>query len=576
MYTITMNGSVLYHPTEERLMIASGILTQSANTADTFEFSLYPDHPHYALIQKLNTTVELFDNNIRIFRGRVLNRTFDLQNRQTIVCEGVLAYFADTIVHPYEFSGTVKEYLDALVYTHNEQVQDFRTFEVGRVDVSPEGDVETIYRYNSTYPTVLQEITTQLTDKLGGFLVITYRKSEDNPEREITVLNYLNLNPRQNFPEGLVPKSKQRIELGSNILDLKLSQSGEEFATAIIPLGATIDTSPPEELEPPVEESRRSGTRLKPLDLTLVKEPRVTIRSVTENGVDFVYNNEAEQKFGRIIKTVIFDDVTSPVDLWHKGNRELGKALNEVSYLEISAADLSQTDASIDDYRFLEYVDVFSAGNQIEGELLIVNLVTDILNPANSVLTVGSEHGLFSHSVIDNSQRIETIAVGGGTKSEVIDIFNRIISMRSSISQTASSILSTVASEYTTKNEAGQWIRESFETNFGQLDSSFEMTFSRMVEIVTKYQGDVQSQFSVRDSYIKFVDGTIILGVLGSPYRVEISNDRMSFFQDNHQVAYLSNDHLFVEDGKFLNSLKIGDFAFLPRTNGNLSFVRWT
>ena len=575
MYTITLNGSVLYHPMEERLMIASGVLTQSANAADTFEFSLYPDHPHYPLIQKLSTTIELFDNNTRIFRGRVLNRTFDLQNRQTVICEGVLAYFADSVVPPYEFNGTVRAYLEALVESHNEQVQDFRIFEVGQIDVSPEGE-ETIYRYNSTYPTVLQEITSQLTDKLGGFLVVTYRRSEENPDREVAVLNYLNLNPRQNFPGGLVPKSRQRIELGSNILDLKLSQSGEDFATAIIPLGAVIDTSPPEEPIPPVEVSQKIGRKLSPLNLMLVREPRVTIRSVTEEGLDYVYNSDAVEKFGRIVKTVIFDDVTSPVELWHKGNRELGKALNEVSYLEISAADLSQTDASIDDYRFLEYVDVISDGNQIEGELLIVNLVTDILNPANSTLTVGSEHGMFSHSVIDNSKRIENVVVGGGTKSEVIDIFNRIISMRTSISQTESSILSTVAREYTTKNEAGQLVRESFETNFEQLERSFGMSFTSMVETVTKYQGEVQSQFSRRDSYINFVDGTIILGILGSPYRVEISYDRMSFFQDNHQVAYLSNNHLFVEDGKFLNSLKVGDFAFLPRSNGNLSFVRWT
>ena len=33
-------------------------------------------------------------------------------------------------------------------------------------------------------------------------------------------------------------------------------------------------------------------------------------------------------------------------------------------------------------------------------------------------------------------------------------------------------------------------------------------------------------------------------------------------------------DQLFVTDGHFINSLQLGNFAFIPRTNGNLSFKK--
>ena len=40
------------------------------------------------------------------------------------------------------------------------------------------------------------------------------------------------------------------------------------------------------------------------------------------------------------------------------------------------------------------------------------------------------------------------------------------------------------------------------------------------------------------------------------------------------EVAYFSNNQLIITDGHFLNSLRIGAFAWVPRENGNLSLVK--
>ena len=48
----------------------------------------------------------------------------------------------------------------------------------------------------------------------------------------------------------------------------------------------------------------------------------------------------------------------------------------------------------------------------------------------------------------------------------------------------------------------------------------------------------------------------------------------MAFYDSGAEVAYLSNNRLYVTDGEFINSLILGKFAFLPRKNGNLSFVK--
>ena len=74
--------------------------------------------------------------------------------------------------------------------------------------------------------------------------------------------------------------------------------------------------------------------------------------------------------------------------------------------------------------------------------------------------------------------------------------------------------------------------------------------------------------------YIQFEDGDIILGQKGNAFTQRITNKKNSFYEDGAEVAYFSGRKLNVYDGEFINSLKLGKFAFLPRTNGNLSFKK--
>ena len=55
---------------------------------------------------------------------------------------------------------------------------------------------------------------------------------------------------------------------------------------------------------------------------------------------------------------------------------------------------------------------------------------------------------------------------------------------------------------------------------------------------------------------------------------LKIQNDRISFMQGGTEVAYFSNRKLYVTDGEYINSLKVGKYSFFPRANGNLSFKK--
>lgn len=70
-----------------------------------------------------------------------------------------------------------------------------------------------------------------------------------------------------------------------------------------------------------------------------------------------------------------------------------------------------------------------------------------------------------------------------------------------------------------------------------------------------------------------FSENGLIIGKSGNPVTLRVINDRVAFYMNNSEVAYLSNNKLYVTQAEVLTRLKIGKFAFEPQTNGNLSLI---
>lgn len=111
---------------------------------------------------------------------------------------------------------------------------------------------------------------------------------------------------------------------------------------------------------------------------------------------------------------------------------------------------------------------------------------------------------------------------------------------------------------------------------FEQTQSGFEFTFNTLTNTVTQLGNQVSTTYEEQLKYIKFIDGEIWLGKdpEGSEddFKVVISNEKIRFLQNNVEVAYLSNNQLYITNGQILNRLDLGQFAFFPRDNGNLTF----
>ena len=143
----------------------------------------------------------------------------------------------------------------------------------------------------------------------------------------------------------------------------------------------------------------------------------------------------------------------------------------------------------------------------------------------------------------------------------------------SDIARTADEIVLTVSEQYALKSDTDRLVSE-ISTQIEQTNEDVTIRFNQFSADIEDIVNGTDAEFELIRKYIRFVDGSIMLGELGNELELKISNDRISFLQDNVEVAYFSDNKLYVTDGHFINSLQLGEFAFIPRANGNLSFKK--
>ena len=112
-----------------------------------------------------------------------------------------------------------------------------------------------------------------------------------------------------------------------------------------------------------------------------------------------------------------------------------------------------------------------------------------------------------------------------------------------------------------------------------QFADGWSFDFTTIQETVTQLGDELTTVTTEQLKYIKFIDGEIWLGRDPDPgeddFKVVISNERIRFLQNNVEVAYISNNQLYITNAKVTRRLDIGNFAFFPRDNGNLT-LRFT
>lgn len=344
----------------------------------------------------MKSQISVYHGDEEIFCGRVIEVKEDFYKRQKIFCEGELAYLNDSVQRPKKYQRmTVRGYLESLLSVHNAQVEDSKKFQVGAVTVTDPND--SIYRYTNWEKT-MDVIKSDLIKSLGGYLFV--RK-----ENGIRYIDYL---------AELPTKSTQTVEFGKNLLDFTKNFDVTDLATAIIPLGAKINSSDTS-------------------DNPSVLEERLTIKDIN-NGNDFLFNQEAVNNYGWIFKTVIWDNVNTTTALKRKGEQYLASAQFENMTIEAKAIDMNFVDGS-ERLKLGELIRVVSVPHGLDKFFPLSKMTILLDKISQNTITLGLEvkTSLTSSNISTNDkiqQEIEKIPSHSDIVQEAVDNATQIINQK--------------------------------------------------------------------------------------------------------------------------------------------------
>ena len=148
----------------------------------------------------------------------------------------------------------------------------------------------------------------------------------------------------------------------------------------------------------------------------------------------------------------------------------------------------------------------------------------------------------------------------------------QINEVKSLIEQTADSIRSEVSTEYLKVEEKTE-IYNYISSQIIQESDKITISFT---DRVTNIENQVVTNQQNIDKYIRFSAEGIELGDELSPFKVKISNVKISFYQNGQEVAYISNNKLYITQALFMQKSTIGNevsgyYTWVIRSNGNMS-----
>lgn len=590
MYSVKCDGYPLLDFRDEELIIFDPKVKVEVNTVGEGSFTIYRNHPYYDKLKKLKSVFEVSDEIGVIFRGRMTEDTLDFNNGKAVDLEGAMAFFNDTIVPPYNFpddfledeeyiaaaeSGNVVEFfLKWLIDNHNAQVQDFQKFKVGNVTVADPNNY--ITRSETGMPVTWDVLKSKLFESsLGGFLCIRY-------EPDGNYIDYLS---------EFTVTNTQSIKFGENILDLEHGSDATETYTAIIPIGAEIEREVLSEV-PYDDEGNEgadtvSGTEKVDLSLESIPDGAVTddIYKITlPNGLHALYSKSAVEQYGWIcapVSETTWTDVTEVQNLLTKSKNWLSdQGIMLTDTVEIKAADLHFTDDQIRSFRIYRKIKVESLPHGIDKLFDLTMLDIDILNPQNTNITVGeTKLTLTDQSNKEQSSNIEKIEEAirdiEENRTEVTEVRDQLIIQRTEILNTCNEIILGALESYV---ETGNYeeFKETVESQLTLLADQLELKFIETTSHIEDMNGDLQETITTLSKYFDFSMDGLIIKTGENSMQLQLDNDIISFKKNGQQFGWW--DGVDFHTGNIVIDVseraQFGNFAFVPRADGSLSFLK--
>ena len=381
---------IVIHDTEQShaTQKITGTINQGINAIDSLEFNIYPDNPGYDQIQEYKTRIECvnsIDGTIE-FWGRVLRINVTMSSSgeiyKKVICESCLGFLKDgatgvtTISYPYLTSVLI--YLLEL-WSPNGRTGDGFKFDQNAIDDTARAitiDPVTL-EGASTHDTVMNLVTTYGCE-LYIKEIISYEDEDDSTDYDRyyrMIMLGLSAEPAEIYDNP--------ITIGDNLISYSSDTDVSNLCTNIIPYGAKLYTDE-DNLE------------------------RVNISSVNNGKLDLTADSAA--KYGIISKTVLFEEVETPQELYNQAVQYLTKYQYPIANYNITAFDNFLLDHSLPKIkvrgRYYVNAPVLNADRLL---LKVTQKTLCIENPANDTFTIGESSTATSNAVTVTTADISSL-----------------------------------------------------------------------------------------------------------------------------------------------------------------------
>lgn len=380
---------LLYRPNDPQALVLSPKLTREVSKGGSLVFTMTRDHAQYDMLQKLSTVVQVRRDGKEIWRGRVLKHEADFYNRRVVYCEGALSYFNDSSITPFNYKGTLRQFLQHLIDAHNDQVKSkMKCFQLGTVTaalgnlVVQFGDADQ-YGVGEDYGKVWDILDKLVLKVFGGYFYCGFDAATG-----YNVLNYCD--------QAVEAKRQtaQKIEYGRNLLNLSETTDATDLYTRIYPIGNkhTVDTSKWYYKlmwwRDPSKDKHEERWGIMEADAATVAQylPASGYSYNLEEG--WIQNDTAVQKFG-IITRIVELDTDSANDTFAAGVQALQQNYAMKTSHVIRAVDLVDAGYDTDRLDFSMYSHIISKPHSVDAVMLCTKLVEPLEKPAQKEFTFG-------------------------------------------------------------------------------------------------------------------------------------------------------------------------------------------
>lgn len=565
MYDVTItNGNIQRRihdhraaPNAQKLTTAS--IVDAVNSISSFTFTINPANAGYDSLTEYSTLIRVRNTkkNRDEFVGRVLqiNPAMDSNGAisKTVVCEDRLGYFQDSVqpyseMRHYEGDATrsgLEEFVDEMLANHNAQVEESKRIYRGQITVDPFKSSDDVTKGHN-WETTFECIKSKLIGSFGGYIRL----------REVAGVLYFD------YLESIGTTRSTTIEIGRNMKSASKDIDASGIITRLVPLGAKLTVLNDEGQEQETEE-------------------RLTITDVND-GLNYIEATDYIAKYGIRYGTVTFDEVTDAANLLRKGTEYITANNGLAISHDIDALDLSLIGLDIDDFVLYDSYPVKNQAIGLNDTLQIIKKNTNVVQPHSSSFEMGDIHKRLSDALIDQNDSLGNVLdnisnVTSNIKNQITTVYTYVETSVSSIVKDADKIWASVESKVTETVSASTANFETFTEsvrNILQMEADgTTMIFQTVLEEIARVEGVESSHYVELLTYIRFGEEGMEIGKQGNAITMKLDNDSLDFYNNGTRVAYMSDNTLYITDGTFLRSVRIGNYGFIPENNGSVSFT---